>query len=84
MATTRLIPSAYWRGAARFSTAMEDIIDYVENPEKLILGRLIYGYECDTRTADAKFTLAKRPYQSYWKFETRCRRYNCLSFSTGI
>ena len=45
-----------------FSTAIEDIIDYVENPEKTDYGKLIYGFECDTRTADAEFTLAKRQY----------------------
>ena len=26
------------------------------------MGKLIYGFECDTRTADAEFTLAKRQY----------------------
>ena len=35
---------------------------YVENPEKTDYGKLIYGFECDTRTADAEFTLAKRQY----------------------
>lgn len=61
MATTRLIPLHIGEGRT-FSTAIEDIIDYVENPEKTDFGRLIYGYECDTRTADAEFTLAKRQY----------------------
>lgn len=44
------------------STAIADIIDYVENPQKTDNGRLITGYECDTRTADAEFTLSKREY----------------------
>lgn len=44
------------------STAISDIIDYVENPQKTDNGRLIYGYECDTRTADAEFLLSKRQY----------------------
>lgn len=61
MATTRLIPLHIGEGRT-FSTAIEDIIDYVENPEKTDFGKLIYGYECDTRTADAEFTLAKRQY----------------------
>ena len=43
---------AYRRGRS-FSTAIEDIIDYVENPEKTDYGKLIYGFERDTRTADA-------------------------------
>ena len=52
---------AYRRGPLLL-TAIEDIIDYVENPEKTDYGKLIYGFECDTRTADAEFTLAKRQY----------------------
>lgn len=44
------------------STAISDIIDYVENPQKTDNGRLIYGHECDTRTADAEFLLSKRQY----------------------
>lgn len=59
MATTRLMPLHIGEGRS-FSTAIEDIIDYVENPEKTDYGKLIYGFECDTRTADAEFTLAKR------------------------
>ena len=31
------------------STAIADIIDYVENPQKTDFGKFIYGYECDTR-----------------------------------
>ena len=44
------------------STAIADIIDYVENPQKTDFGKFIYGYECDTRTADAEFLLSKRQY----------------------
>ena len=44
------------------SRAISDIIDYVANPQKTDHGRLITGYECDSRTADAKFLLAKRQY----------------------
>jgi len=44
------------------STAIEDIIDYVENPQKTDFGKFIYGYECDTRIADAEFLLSKRQY----------------------
>ena len=51
MATTRLMPLHIGEGRS-FSTAIEDIIDYVENPEKTDYGKLIYGFECDTRTAD--------------------------------
>ena len=44
------------------STAIADIIDYVKNPQKTDFGKFIYGYECDTRTADAEFLLSKRQY----------------------
>ena len=53
MATTRLMPLHIGEGRS-FSTAIEDIIDYVENPEKTDYGKLIYGFECDTRTADKR------------------------------
>ena len=44
------------------STAIADIIDYVENPQKTDFGKFIYGYECDTRIADAEFLLSKQQY----------------------
>ena len=44
------------------STAVADIIDYVKNPQKTDQGNFIYGYECDTRIADAEFLLSKRQY----------------------
>ena len=61
MATTRLMPLHVGKGRD-VSTAIADIIDYVENPQKTDLGKFIYGYECDTRTADAEFLLSKRQY----------------------
>lgn len=63
MATTRLMPLHIGKGRD-ISTAIADIIDYVENPEKTDFGKYIYGYECDTRTADAEFLLSKRQYAS--------------------
>lgn len=44
------------------STAIANIIDYVENPQKTDGGRLIYGYMCDSKTADIEFSLAKKQY----------------------
>ena len=44
------------------STAIEDIIDYVKNPEKTDLGKLITSWQCDSRTADAEFLLSKQQY----------------------
>ena len=44
------------------STAIANIIDYVENPQKTDEGKLIYGYMCDGMTADTEFMLAKQQY----------------------
>ena len=43
-------------------TAIEQIIDYVKNPEKTDHGKLITSYQCDSRVADAEFLLAKKQY----------------------
>ena len=61
MATTRLMPLHIGKGRT-VSTAIVDIIDYVENPQKTDNGRLITGYECDTRSADAEFLCSKNEY----------------------
>ncbi len=61
MATTRLMPLHIGKGRT-VSTAIADIIDYAANPQKTGNGKYITGYECDTRTADAEFLLAKRQY----------------------
>ena len=61
MATTRLMPLHVGKGRD-ISTAVADIIDYVENPKKTDFGKFIFGYGCDSRTADAEFLLSKRQY----------------------
>ncbi len=43
-------------------TAIQDIIDYVKNPEKTDNGRLITSFQCDSRIADAEFLFSKRQY----------------------
>ena len=43
-------------------TAISDILDYVENPDKTDGGRLITSYQCDSRIADAEFLFSKRQY----------------------
>ena len=63
MATTRIMPLHVGKGRTE-SRAISDIIDYVANPKKTDNGRLITGYACDSRTADAEFLLAKRQYIS--------------------
>ncbi len=61
MATTRIMPLHVGKGRTE-SRAISNIIDYVANPKKTDNGRLITGYACDSRTADAEFLLAKRQY----------------------
>ena len=61
MATTRLMPLHIGKGRD-VSTAIADIIDYVENPQKTDFGKFIYGYACDSRIADAEFLLSKQQY----------------------
>ena len=61
MATTRLMPLHTGKGRD-IGTAISDIIDYAENPGKTDYGRLITGYECDSRTADSEFLFSKRQY----------------------
>ena len=61
MATTRIMPLHVGKGRTE-RRAISDIIDYVANPKKTDNGRLITGYACDSRTADAEFLLAKRQY----------------------
>lgn len=61
MATTRIMPLHVGKGRSE-GQAISDIIDYVVNPQKTGHGKLITGYECDSRVADAEFLLAKRQY----------------------
>lgn len=61
MATTSIMPLHTGKGRT-VGRAISGILDYVENPEKTDNGRLITGYECDTRLADAEFLLSKRQY----------------------
>ena len=59
MATTRIMPLHVGKGRTE-SRAISDIIDYVANPKKTDNGRLITGYACDSRTADAEFLLDRK------------------------
>ena len=61
MATTRIMPLHVGKGRTE-SRAISEIIDYVANPQKTDHGRLITGYECDSRVADAQFLLDKQTY----------------------
>ena len=81
MATTRIMPLHVGKGRTE-SRAISDIIDYVANPKKTDNGRLITGYACDSRTADAEFLLAKRTGSS-GAAGLSCRRY-AVSGRNGI
>ena len=61
MATTRLMPLHVGKGRS-VSSAISDIIDYAENPEKTDEGRLITSYQCIARIADKEFQFAKKLY----------------------
>lgn len=61
MATTRIMSLHTGKGRT-VAKAINDIIDYVENPDKTDGGRLISSYQCDSRSADAEFLFAKRQY----------------------
>ena len=61
MATTRLMPLHIGKGRS-FGTAISDIIDYVENPDKTERGQLVTGYQCSPQIADAEFLLFKKQY----------------------
>ncbi|WP_305117572.1 relaxase/mobilization nuclease domain-containing protein, partial [Acutalibacter muris] len=63
MATTRLIPLHTGKGRT-VGTAISDILDYVENPEKTDGGKLITSYQCNSKIADAEFLFSKRQYQA--------------------
>ncbi len=63
MATTRIMPLHTGKGRTE-RQAVSDIIDYAANPQKTDNGRLVTGFACDSRVADAEFLLAKREYIS--------------------
>ncbi len=63
MATTRIMPLHVGKGRIE-SRAISDIIDYVANPKKTDNGRLITGYACDSRTADAEFLHGNNPHHA--------------------
>ena len=62
MATSRLMALHIGKGR-NVGTAIRDIIDYVENPDKTEGGRLVTGYQCNPKIADAEFLLFKNLYR---------------------
>lgn len=70
MATTRLITHHISKGET-VAQSLKDRFDYGQNPEKTQGGELISAYECDHRTADAEFLLAKAKYKAVTGREQR-------------
>ena len=62
MATTRLMPLHKGEGRSA-GTAIKDIIEYVENPDKTDGFQLVSSYQCDSRSADMEFLFARKLYQ---------------------
>ena len=61
MSTTRLMPLHIGKGRS-VGTAISDIIDYVENPDKTEQGQLVTSYGCNARIADKELLFAKKLY----------------------
>ena len=62
MAATRLIALHVNKGKT-VAQCLADRTDYSQNAEKTNDGEFISSYECDPKTADEEFLLAKRQYQ---------------------
>ena len=62
MAATRLIALHVNKGKT-VAQCLADRTDYSQNAEKTNGGEFISSYECDPKTADEEFLLAKRQYQ---------------------
>lgn len=63
MATTRIIPMHQNKGKS-LAQCLIDRTDYSKNPEKTKGGELISCFECDAKTIDSQFLLAKREYKA--------------------
>lgn len=61
MATTRLISMHQNKGKS-IADCLADRTDYAKNPSKTNDGELISSYECDPKTIQGEFLLAKRQY----------------------
>jgi len=61
MATSRLLKIHINKGKTVAQT-ITDRTDYAENPLKTRHGELVTGYECDPRTVDTEFLMAKKEY----------------------
>lgn len=62
MATTRLIAMHQNKGKS-IAQCLGLRMDYAKNPEKTEAGQLLSAYQCDARTAQGEFVLAKSEYE---------------------
>jgi len=61
VATSRLLKIHVNKGKTVAQT-ITDRTDYAENPLKTRHGELVTGYQCDPRTVDTEFLMAKKEY----------------------
>ena len=61
MAATRIIPLHVNKGKT-VAKCLSERADYYENEKKTENGKYISSYECDPKTCDKEFLLAKREY----------------------
>lgn len=76
MATTRIIPMHVNRGRT-VAQCLAYRTEYAKNGEKTADGEYISSYECDPKTVDAEFLLAKREYQM---ITGRSQRNNVIAY----
>ncbi len=58
---TRIMPLHVGKGRS-LGNALNDILDYVENPEKMDAGHLVTSYQCNGKIAAAEFLLSQKKY----------------------
>ena len=76
MATSRLLKIHINKGKTIAQT-ITDRTDYAENPLKTRHGELVTGYECDPRTVDTEFLMAKK---EYFRITGRAQKNDVLAY----
>ena len=76
MATSRLLKIHINKGKTIAQT-ITDRTDYAENPLKTRHGELVTGYECDPRTVDVEFLMAKK---EYFRITGRVQKNDVLAY----
>ena len=76
MATSRLLKIHINKGKTIAQT-ITDRTDYAENPLKTRHGELVTGYQCDPRTVDTEFLMAKK---EYFRITGRVQKNDVLAY----